>query len=169
MNSIRDNVLPALLGAIISGLGALALSIYSDFLPVLMPALQSVAPHTYVKIILLLVIVLLFVAVVATVLFIKAKTYRPHSISGKEFGFKWSAELDYSKKREEVEIELQWLCPKHSVFLGVKSAEVPETDYSNLWCAKCGKVYEMESHGAKVYVQEAERIVKLKILSQLRL
>ena len=58
MNSIRDNVLPVLLGSILSGLGALALSIYSDFLPVLVPALQSVAPHTYVKIILLLVLVL---------------------------------------------------------------------------------------------------------------
>ncbi len=169
MNSIRDSVLPALLGSILSGLGALALSIYSDFLPVLVPALQSVAPHTYVKIILLFVLVLLFVAAVAIVLFVKAKTYRPRSLSGKAFGFRWSAELDYSKKREEVEIELQWLCPKHAVFLGIKSAEVSETAYSNLWCAKCGQIYEMKSHGDTVYVQEAERIIRRRILSQLRL
>lgn len=168
MNSLRDIVLPVLLGSILSGLGALALGIYSDFLPVLMPALQNVAPKTYVKIILLLVLVLVLVAAVAIALFLKIKPYRPRSLSGKAFGFKWSAELDYSKKREEIEIELRWLCPKHAVFLGIKSAGVPEAVYYNLWCAKCGQIYEMKSGGATVYVQEAEMIVRRQILGRLR-
>ena len=169
MTSIRDSVLPVLVGSILTGLGALALSIYSDFLPALIPALQNVAPQTYVKIILLLVLLLLLVAAVAIALVVKTKPYRPRVLSGKAFGFRWSAELDYSKKREEVEVELQWLCPKHAVFLGVKSAEVPEAAYHNLWCAKCDRTYEMKSQGDTVYVEEAKQIVRRKILRRLRL
>lgn len=161
--------MPALVGSILSGLGALVLSIYSDFLPVLIPALQSVAPQTYLKIVLLLVLLLLLVAAVAIALVVNAKPYRPRTLSGKAFGFRWSAELDYSKKREEVEIELQRLCPIHAVFLGAKSAEVPETTYHNLWCAKCDRTYEMKSQGDKVYLEEARPIVRRQILSQLRL
>lgn len=169
MNSIRDSVVPVLVGSILSGLGALALSIYSDFLPALIPALQNVAPQTYVKIVLLLVLLLLLVAAVAIALIVKTKPYRPRALSGKGFGFRWSAELDYSKKREEVEIELQWLCPKHAVFLGAKSAEVPETTYHNLWCAKCDRTYEMTSQGDTVYLEEARDIVRRQILGRLRL
>jgi len=167
MISLRDIVL-ALLGSIVSALGALALSIYADLLPGLLPALQSVSAETYVKIILLLVLVLSLLTAIAVALYVKARPYRPSSLWGKAFGFKWSAELDYSKKREEIEIELQWLCPKHGVFLGIKSAEIPETAYYNLWCSKCGHIHEMKSGGASVYVQEAERIVRRQILSRLR-
>jgi len=169
MHTIRDTVVPVLIGAILTGFGALALSIYSDFLPALMPAIQSAAPATFVKIILLLAIVLLLVAAVAIVFYVKTKSYRPRSLSGKAFAFKWSAEIDYSGKREEVAIELQWLCPRHAVFLGIKSAEIPETLYYNLWCAKCGQMYQMKSHGDPVYVQEAEIIVRRQILGRLRL
>lgn len=166
---IRDTLVPALIGAILSGLGILALSIYTDFLPALTLAFQNVAPATFVKILLLLALVLLLVAAFAIVLYIRTKSYKPRSLTGKAFGFRWSAELDYSGKREEVAIELQWLCPKHSVFLGIKSAEVPETTYYNLWCAKCGNVYHMKSQGDPVYVQEAEIIVRRQILNRLRL
>ena len=169
MTSIRDSVVPVLVGSILGGLGALALSIYSDFLPTLIPALQNVAPQTFVKIVLLLVLLLLLVAAVAVALFVKTKSYRPRSLLGKAFGFRWSAELDYSKKSEEVEVELQWLCPKHAVFLGVKSAKVPEAAYHNLWCAKCDRTYEMKSQGDTVYVEEAKQIVRRKILRRLRL
>jgi hypothetical protein len=168
MSTFRELFLPAAVGAVLSGLGALAVNIYADFLPALMPALQNVGAETYVKIVLLLLLVLGLVAAVAIALYLKAKPYRPRSLWGKAFGFKWSAELDYTKKREEIEIELQWLCPKHKVFFGIKSAEAPETAYYNLWCAKCGRVYEMTSGGAPVYVQEAESIVRRQILSRLR-
>jgi len=167
MISSRDIIL-ALFGSIVSAIGALLLSIYADLLPGLLPALQGVTAETYVKIILLLFLVVALIAAVAVTLYVKAKPYKPRSLSGKAFGFKWSAELDYSKKREEIEIELQWLCPKHGVFLGIKSAEIPETAYYNLWCAKCGHIHEMKSGGAPVYVQEAERIVRRQILSRLR-
>lgn len=112
---------------------------------------------------------LVLVVVFAIVLFVRTKPSRPLALSGKKFGFRWSAELDYSKKREEVEIELQWLCPKHGVFLGIKSAEIPETAYHNLWCDRCGRNYEMKSYGDTIYVEQAKDIVRRQILSRLRL
>ncbi len=145
------------------------MSVYTDFVPALLPVLQTVAPVTFVRIILLLLLLLLLVAAVAVVLYFRAKPYKPRSLTGKAFGFKWSAELDYTSKREEVGIELQWFCPKHAVFLGIKPAEVRDAAYYSLWCAKCDHLHEMKSAGAPVYVQEAEIIVRRKILKQLRL
>lgn len=151
-----------------SGTGALIVSIYGDVLPALLPALQGVAAATYVKVVLLLLLLLVCAVALALALYQKSKPYRLRALSGKDFGFGWSAELDYSGKREEVEIELQWLCPKHKVFLGIKSAEIPNTEYYRLWCAKCDQFHDMISGGAPVYVQEAERIVRRKILSKVR-
>lgn len=54
MSALRDSIVPALIGSVLSGLGALVLSIYSDFVPALIPALQNVPTKTYVEIILLL-------------------------------------------------------------------------------------------------------------------
>lgn len=169
MNTIRDSIVPVLIASVLTGLGAIALSIYSDFVPALIPALQSVPPKTYVKIVLLLLLLLSLVVAVAVALWLKAKPYRPRALFGKAFGFKWSAEIDYSNRREEIEIELQWLCPKHAVFLGKKDAKVPDSAYSNLWCAKCDQVYQLESEGDSVYIEEAGQIVRREILLRLRL
>lgn len=168
MNVIRDNIVPGLIGAILGGLGTLALSIYDDFLPALIPSLASIPPSTYVKLFALLVLLFGLAVIVAVAALLKARPYRPRALSGKKFGFRWSAELDYSEKRSEVEIELQWLCPKHGVHLGVKSAEVPETTYHTLWCRKCDKFYEMRSEGDPVHVEEAEQLVRREILARLR-
>lgn len=168
MKVIRDNIVSTLIGAILSGLGALALSIYDDFLPALIPSLSNVAPNTYIKLFALLILLFGFAVIIAVVALLKARPYRPRALSGRKFGFQWSAELDYSNKRSEVEIELQWLCPKHGVHLGIKSAEVPETTYHTLWCRKCDKFYEMKSKGDPVHVEEAERLVRREILARLR-
>jgi hypothetical protein len=168
MSTLRESVVPALVGAALSGLGALILSIYADFLPGLLPALQGVTAKTYVKIVLLLVLLLACAVALIVALYAKSKPYRPRALSGKDFGFRWSAEIDYSNKRKDVEIALQWLCPKHNVFLGIKSAEIPETAYYRLWCRKCDGFHDMISGGAPVYVQEAEEIVKRKVLAKLR-
>lgn len=169
MGLLKESVVPALVGAVLSGLGALVLSIYGDLLPALLPALKNVPSATYVKVVLLLLLLLGCAVALAIALYQRTKLYRPRALSGKDFGFNWSAELDYSKKREEVEIELQWLCPKHKIFLGIKDAEIPDTAYYRLWCAKCNDFHDMISGGAPVYVQEAERIVRRKILGKLRL
>jgi len=158
-----------LVGSILSGLGILAVGIYTDFIPALVPTLQAITPVTFIRIILLLLMLLMLVAAVALVLYFRTKVYKPRSLTGQAFGFKWSAELDYMSKREEVGIELQWYCPKHAVFLGIKPAAVPDAAYYSLWCAKCNRVHEMKSAGDPVYVQEAEIIVRRQILKQLRL
>jgi len=168
MSSLKESLVPALVGAVLTGLGALVLGIYGDLLPALLPALQAVAATTYVKVVLLLLLLLGCAIALAIALYQRTKPYGPRALSGKDFGFNWSAEIDYSKKREEVEIAVQWLCPKHKVFLGIKDAEIPNTAYYRLWCAKCNGFHDMISGGAPVYVQEAELIVRRKILSKLR-
>lgn len=168
MNLISDKIVPGFVGAILSGLGFFAVGIYSDVFPAFVPALKTIAPETYVKAVSFLLLLVALVVVAAVAIYLKAKPYRPRALSGKKFGFDWSAELDYSKKRSEVEIELQWLCPKHEVHLGEKSAEIPETAYHTLWCMKCDKFYEMKSHGDVVHVEEAERLVRREILKRLR-
>jgi hypothetical protein len=167
MGTLRESVVPALVGAALTGVGALVVSIYVDFLPTLLPALQGVAAKTYVKIVLLLLLLLICTIALAVVLYVKSRPFRPRALAGKDFGFKWSAEIDYTSKRKGDEIELQWLCPKHNVFLGIKSAEIPETTYYRFWCQKCDAFHDMISGGAPVYVQEAEKIVKRKILARL--
>ena len=123
---------------------------------------------TYVKIVLLLLLLLACAFALVITLYAKTKPYRPLALSGKDFGFKWLVELDYSNKRKEVEVELRWLCPKHNIFLGIKPAEIPETAYYRLWCCKCNDFHDMISGSAPVYVQEAEEIVRLKILAKVR-
>lgn len=168
MNFIRDNIIPALVGSILSGIALFAAEIYTDFLPAFIPALKTIAPETYVKIILFLVLLLVLVAMTATAIYLKARPYRPRALSGKKFGFRWSAEIDYSNKRSEADIELQWLCPKHKVYLGIKSAKIPETMYSTLWCMNCDKLYEIKSLGDVVHLEQAEAIVRREILERLR-
>lgn len=168
MTLVSDKIIPSFIGAILSGLGFLAVGIYTDFLPAFVPALKTIAPETYVKIISFLFLLFMLAAITAATIYRKARPYRPRALSGKKFGFNWSAELDYSSKRSEVEIDLQWLCPRHGVHLGIKSAEIPETAYHTLWCMKCDKYYEMKSHGDAVHVEEAEKLVRREILKRLR-
>lgn len=169
MTSIRERLVSGLVGLLIGGLGTLVLSIYSDLLPALLPALGNVPPQIYVKVVLLLALLLLGVAALSVALYLRTKPYRPRALFGKTFGFRWSAQLDYRGKRDEVDIEIQWVCPKHGVFFGIKSAEIPETTYHNLWCAKCAQIYEMKANGDTIYVEEADRMLERQILGRLRL
>jgi hypothetical protein len=169
MTSIKEHLVSGFVGWVIGGLSTLVLSIYSDLLPALLPALANVQPQAYVKVVLLLTLLLLSVAALSVALYLRTRPYRPRALFGEAFGFKWSAQLDYRGKRDEVDIEIQWVCPKHGIFFGIKSAEVPETTYHNLWCAKCAAIYEMKANRDTVYVEEANRMLERQILSRLRL
>ncbi len=169
MITIKEHLVSGLVGLAIGGLGTLVLSIYSDLLPTLLPALANVPPQIYVEVVLLLTLLLLSLAALSVALYLRTRPYRPRALFGKAFGYKWSAQLDYRGKRDEVDIEIQWICPKHGVFFGIKSAEVPETAYHNLWCAKCAAIYEMKANGDTIYVEEADLILERHILSRLRL
>ena len=74
MSSLKESLVPALVGAVLSGLGALVLSIYGDLLPALLPALEAVAAATYVKVVLLLLL-LLVCAVASPCANMKLDTY----------------------------------------------------------------------------------------------
>lgn len=168
MDIIKNKIIPGLIGAIISGICLLAASIYSDLLPKIMPSLLNISIETYLKLISLLFLLLLLTAAIAIALYRKSAEFKPLALRGREFGYDWSAKIDYSGKRDDIEIELQWLCPQHKVFLGAKSAEIPETAYYVLWCSKCDRIHSMSSGGSPVYLQEAQNIVERKILEGLR-
>ena len=165
---MKDKILSAVIGAVISAVAALVVGIYSDLLPSVVPALQKVSAVIYVRVVLLLLIALGLVSVACVILYMKSKPYKPRALSGKAFGYQWSAELDYGIRPGETDIELQWLCPKHKVWLGIKSAEIPGTAYHRLWCMKCDDFYDMVVGGDTIYVEEASRIVKRSILSRIR-
>jgi hypothetical protein len=166
---VSEKALSAIFGAVVSAVATLTVGIYGDLLPSLMPALDGVSAGTYVKIVLLLLILLSLVLAACVVLYMKSTVYKPRALFGKTFGYRWSAELDYNKKPGEIDIEVQWLCPVHKVWLGAKSANVPETTYSRLWCRKCDGFHDMIISGAPAYAEEASRIVQRSILSRLRL
>lgn len=168
MDIINNKIIPGLIGAIISGIFLLSASIYSDFLPKIMPSLLSVSVEIYLKIISLLFLLLLLAAAIAIAFYRKTLEFKPLALRGHDFGYDWSAKIAYSGKRDDIEIELQWLCPKHKVFLGAKSAEISETAYYVLWCGKCDQIHSMISGGSPVYLQEAKNIVERKILEKLR-
>ena len=169
MSSIREHLVSGFVGLVIGGLGTLALSVYSDLLPVLLPALGNVPPQIYVKVVLLLALLLLIMAALSVAQHLRTRPYRPRALFGRAFGFRWSAQLDYRGIRDEVDIEIQWICPKHDVFFGIKSAGVPETTYHNLWCSKCAQIYEMKATGDTIYVEEANRMLERQILGRLRM
>jgi hypothetical protein len=169
MNYFKDKLLPLLVGAIISSLGAIALSISSDLVPSIMPALKTLPVQLYIKLILLLLLVLLTLSVLAFVLYLRSKDYKPRAMKGSFSGINWVAEINYSDKRHEVSIETHWLCPRHKTFLGLKDAEVPNCSYNNLFCRKCNHLYELKSDGDIVYLEEAERIIRQEILRKIRI
>lgn len=168
MEIINNKIIPGLIGAIISGICLLVASIYSDLLPELMPSLLNISIETYLKLISLLFLVLLLVAAIAVAFYRKSVEFKPLVLRGRDFGYDWSAKIDYEGKHNDIEIELQWLCPQHKIFLGAISAEVPETTYYVLWCRKCDQIHSMESGGSPVYLQEAQNIVERKIFEKLR-
>ena len=164
MNVSREFFIPAMIGAMLSALCAVLFSIYADFLPIL----QSITIAIYIKIIGLLLLILIFLIVAVVRLYLKAKVYRTLALEGKKFGFKWSARLTYEDRKRDVKIEIQWLCPKHKLFLHTKPAEIPEKAYSKFWCTKCKTIQEMKSDKALVYVEEVNRVVEREIRRRLR-
>jgi len=169
MGYFKDKILPLLIGAILTAFGAIAISIWSDLVPAVIPALENLPTQLYIKIILLLLLLLLIVSVLVYVLYMRTRDYKPRTMKGCFSGINWVAEIDYIGKSQEVSIEIHWLCPRHEIFLGCKDAKVPECCYSNLFCRKCDQIYELTSAGDIVYLEEAERIIRQEILSKIRI
>lgn len=169
MSYFKDKILPILIGSIIASLGALVLSIASDFAPPILPVLEALPVQLYLKLVLLLLLVISVISFLAIVLLWRSKDYKPRSLSGTYSDINWVAEISYKDKKREVSIELHWLCPKHKVFLGVKDAEVPDCRYYNLFCQKCDQVYELKSNGETIYESEAEMVIRQEILRRIRI
>ena len=169
MNYFKDKILPMLIGSIIASLGALVLSIASDFAPPILPVLEALPVQLYLKLALLLFLVIVVISSLAIVLLFRSKDYKPRSLSGIYSDINWVAEISYKDKGREISFELHWLCPKHKVFLGVKDAEVPNCSYYNLYCRKCDQIYELKSNGDPIYISEAKKVIRQEILQKIRI
>ena len=93
-------------------------------------------------------------------------TYRPRTMNGQFGGLNWVANIKYDKSRRAIDAEINWLCPKHKIFLQRKDCEMSNTSYSNLFCTKCNKTYDLKLTNDMVSPQEAQIAIKQDILSE---
>jgi len=161
LNILRD-LTKYLVGAILSALGYLLLSIYSDVLTVIFPALQEIPQKILLKIILFVVTLLALSIILNFILWLKSKPSRPDAMNGKFCKVPWMAEIDYSGR--EILTHIHWHCPKHKIKLIDNS--VPNSQEHVLHCNKCNKDYPMISGDANIDPREAWNIIHNEILQR---
>lgn len=169
MNYLKDKILPLLIGAVITGIFTLLVSIFSELLPTISPFLSETPPSLYLKSILLLVVILLLCFLLIFFLYERTKEFRPFRKKGKYQGFKWIADIKDYDSRKGWDVWINFICPVHKVHLGAKDANIPECSYHVLWCSHCNKTYPIKSAGDTIHLEEAEEIIKGEVISKLRI
>lgn len=149
-------------------LSVAGVAVWNDVLTSILPALKQAAPESLLRWLALFVLAFLGMAGWAVSLWLKRKPYRPPLVTGRKFGYAWSAAITY-QGQDGFTVWVSWTCPKHKVDLGSVSANVPETTYSQLWCHQCGKVHPLHAAGDRIYVEQAEEVVRKEIMSKIRL
>ena len=95
MHYFKDKILPILIGAVTSAVGAIVISISSDLVPSIMPALNELPVQLYIKLILLLLLLLLIMTALLIIIVSKSRTHKPRAMKGSYSGLNWIAELNY--------------------------------------------------------------------------
>ena len=169
MKYFKDQILPILIGAFITGVITLLASIFSDILPAIYPSLKGLSAVLYLKLLLLLTILLLISLLMMFLFYNKSKEFRPFKKNGKYKDFKWIADIKEYDPRRGWDIWINFLCPVHGVYLGNKDAKVPECSYHVLWCSHCNKEYPFHINGDAIHLEEIENVIKDKIIGKLRI
>ena len=166
LDSLKDNFATILTTALFTLLGTLLINISSEAFPIILPLLQKLSFHFYLRIITLLTVLLIVSLVLLLVLFSKLKLRQPRMLKGKSYGLRWECEISYNKKLNDIEVTtwFYFLCPKHETHLGRKDANVPNCAYHELYCRKCDKVYTLTNKGTPVYLEDAESLLRNQIL-----
>ena len=100
MKYFKDQILPILIGAFITGVITLLASIFSDILPAIYPSLKGLSAVLYLKLLLLLTILLLISLLMMFLFYNKSKEFRPFKKNGKYKDFKWIADIkEYDPRR----------------------------------------------------------------------
>lgn len=168
MGYFKDKIIPILIGAFVTGFGALLASIFSEFLPAISPFLKNVSASLYLKIILLLLIILFITCVLVFVYYEKSKEFKPFRKRGKYQGYKWIADIKEYDPQRGWDIWIYFLCPVHNVYLGRKDAKVPECNYGVLWCRHCNKKYPIHAAGDVIHLEEAQKMIEDEVVSKLK-
>lgn len=164
MNYFKDKIVPILIGAILSAIGALLISIFTDIYPLMIPALRNITSGIYIKIIFFVFLGLIISIVLNLVLFSKNKNRIKTTYTGKYKGLRWKADIEiHANLYDKYQIHVMWICPIHDVFFSRKDALVENSSYSILYCKKCNKEYQIRSKGAVIYPEEAGQIIETKI------
>lgn len=168
MEYIKNKIIPILMGSFLTGLVALILSIVSDVLPIIYPSLQSISSSLYLKLLLLLLQLLCVALCMLLFFYNMSKQFKPFKKSGKYAGLKWIADIKEYDPLRGWDIWVNFICPKHGVYMGRKDAQVPNCCYGVLWCSHCNKEYPFKVGDAVIHLEEVENIIKDKVISGLR-
>jgi hypothetical protein len=89
-------------------------------------------------------------------------------MEGKYKGFKWIADIKEYDPHRGWDIWINFICPVHDVYLGIKDAEVPESAYSVLWCSHCDKKYPIKVGEDIIHLGEAKNMIKTEVIGKLK-
>lgn len=169
MAYFKDKIIPILIGAFVTALGSLLVSIFSELLPAISPFLNNVPASLYLKLILLLCVVLLITWALLFIYYEKSKEFKPFKKRGRYKGFKWIADVKEYNPKRGWDIWINFICPVHDVYLGSKDAKVPECSYSVLWCRHCDKEYPIHAAGDVIHLEEAKTMIEDDVISKLKI
>jgi len=168
MDYIKDKIIPLLIGATLTGILSLIVSIFSDIIPTIAPFLKDIQAALYLKVILLLCVILVVMCILAFVLYERSKEFKPFKKKGKYRGFKWVADINAYDPHRGWDVYINFICPVHKVHFSRKDAKVPECEYSVLWCRHCNKEYPIRAAGDIIHLEEASRMIKTDVISKLK-
>lgn len=171
MNYMKQHIIPILITAFISFIGYILLSIFSDILPIIIPALSKLSMGIYLKMVLLLMVVIVILVLIISAVISKSKPYRPRTDKGKLYNISWSAEIEYmnGEKMCDIRTYISWFCPKHQTPLSSQQANVSRKAVHTLYCDRCNKAHDIKNRNTIMYLEEAEMIVRQQILDKINI
>lgn len=171
VENIKNNIVGYLTVLALSTLIFLAKDIFSDLLPAILPSLQKISITTYLKIVILLLILTISLFSLTIILAFKSRSSIPIAMSGKYCGIKYVAQIDSRRlqKDGDVIINVSWHCPIHDIFLTNSSDTINGDTIPALLCKACGKHYYFLRKGVYLNWNEATEIIRDTILHKIHL
>jgi len=163
MNYVKEKIFPLLIGAALSALGLILLSLFTEILPIILPSLQKLPVTIYLKLLLFLLVLLGISVLIIVIALGKNKPTRPNALSGKYRNIPWNADIDYRKQYNDIVIDVYWLCPKYRTPLELRQIPNPRKSIHTLFCDKCNKIHDIKHKQITIPVEEAVRIVRADI------
>jgi len=166
--NIQNEIVKYLAIALLSFLGFLLLSIFSDVLPIIFPALKTLPLVLLLKIILLLLVLSSLSVILNFILWFKSKPYKPNALNGKLLNIPWHAEMVYPAPgvATKIDTRINFLCPKHKTHLQDSQEPFKDRIVKTVYCKNCKDHYHFKSVGSNISLPEAWEMVRSQILNK---